>query len=287
MRDPLESVLVVGGDSKIGRALCAFWQRSGTAVLATSRRPAGAGTLFLDLAANGEAWEPPCRVTVAVLCASVTNIETCQRDPEPTARVNVHGLMSVADRLLARGAFVIYLSTNQVFDGSAPYRRPTEPVSPLTEYGRQKAEVERLLSGRGERAAIVRLTKVVEPGMPLVRGWYQALQNRQAIHPFADMVMAPVPLAFAVEVLHRVATARLPGILQVSGAQDITYVQAAHHLADRAGAGPDLVQPTTSREKGLAFAPPRHTTLDTMRLRTELGLEPPNAWSTLDSALAC
>lgn len=99
------------------------------------------------------------------------------------------------------------------------------------------------------------------------------------------MVMAPVPLAFAVDVLYRVGEVLLPGVLQVSGDEDITYEQIAMHIVERMGCNHSLVQAMKSIEIRLeAEAVPVHTTLDTSRLCTELKMKPPHIWSTIDSA---
>lgn len=120
--------------------------------------------------------------------------------------------------------------------------------------------------------------------MPLIKEWLRMLQNEERIHPFSDMVIAPLSLNFAVDVLHRVAGARSPGIFQASAARDVTYAQVGRHIARRLHASPELVQPVRSGEASQSLeAIPRHTTLDTTRLPTEFGLEPPDVWSTLDS----
>ena len=286
--------LVVGADGLIGQALADHLMRAGETVVETTRRlgTISEKSLFLDLVEDVSDWRPPCEVSVAYLCAAVTSLERCRREPLQSARVNVHHTVALAKTLVASGTFVIFPSTNLVYDGSIPFRKAEDAVCPVTEYGRQKVEAERQLLALGETVAtlsrglvsVVRFTKVLGPNMPLFKGWIQALQDGETIYPFSDMVMAPVPLSFAVDVLHRVGEARLPGIVQVSGEKDVTYEQVARHIAQCIGASPDLVQPMRSEEAGLQIESiPSHTTLDTTRLRVELGMEPPDVWATIDS----
>jgi dTDP-4-dehydrorhamnose reductase len=122
--------------------------------------------------------------------------------------------------------------------------------------------------------------------MPLFQGWIQALEKKEVIHPFSDKVMAPIPLLFTVTVLYRIAQARLPGIVQVSGEKDVTYSQVAYYIAQRMGADFGLVQSISSKEANPGSeTDPLHTTLDTTRLRTKFGIEPPGVWSTIDTML--
>jgi dTDP-4-dehydrorhamnose reductase len=282
------TALVVGSDSLIGGALMAHLRRTGLAVLGTTRRPerVDGDHLRLDLAEGAESWRCDRPVGAAVICAGVTKLAACQSDPARTAAVNVRGVSAVIRTLAAAGAFAVYLSTNQVFDGSAPRRRPDEPVSPVSEYGRQKAEVERTVLSLGEQGCVVRLTKVLTPGAPLLRGWLDALRRGEAIRPFSDVVMAPVPLSFVIEVLARVLRTRAPGVVQVSGDRDVSYAEAAAHIAGRIGASADLLRPTSSEAAGVPRqAAPRHTTLDTSRLERELGLRLPGVRAALDEAV--
>ena len=114
--------------------------------------------------------------------------------------------------------------------------------------------------------------------------WKQALLNNEVIYPFSDMFISPVPLSFAVKILSLVIAKRLPGILQVSGDRDISYYEAARLGAQLLGANEYLLQPTpsphlTSYCDGMLT----HTTLNISRLKSELGLEPPDVFWTLKS----
>ena len=93
----------------------------------------------------------PIRSGAAVLAAAVTKLDACERDPEATARVNVEANLALAAMLASQGVYVVFLSSNQVFDGTRPHRLGSEPTSPQTVYGRQKAEVESRLLARTTR----------------------------------------------------------------------------------------------------------------------------------------
>ncbi len=257
-------------------------KRSGKRVLGATRKRSD--SLFLDLAGDPEAWRFPEDVGVAILCAGVTKMEDCRKDPAGSARVNVQGVSAAANRLAALGAFVIYPSTNVVFDGSAPRRLADAPPCPTTEYGRQKAAAEKLLLRLGDQVSVARFTKLVSARVPFFRRWVEALKEGRAIHPFSDMVMAPSPLSFCLDVLERLAETRLPGVIQVSPDQDITYAEAALRIARRLGADESLVQPVRSAESGVVLdSLPAHTTLDTTRFAAELGMKQPSVWEAMDS----
>ncbi len=289
MRDKIPITLVVGSDSLIGGALIAHLLRAGERVVGTTRRHEAVDEshLFLDLSQDLAKWRCPLPIAVAVVCAGVTSLDACRRDPVATAHINVQGVSALVKNLVARGSFVIYLGTNQVFDGSVPYRLPDDPVTPVTEYGRQKAEAERQIRQLGDSLVIVRFTKVLGPTNPLFSAWSEALRNGKPIQAFSDMYMAPVPLSCAISVLRLVADLRLPGILQVSGGRDISYAEVACLGARLFGVGENLVQPIRSSQSGLYAEPVlENTTLNIDRLRAVLGFEPPDVQWTAETAFA-
>ncbi len=279
--------LVVGSDSLIGGALLRRLRYAGQHAVGTTRRQTQVEhSIYLDLVEGPDKWEPPLPVTVAIVCAGVTRLQACESDPVMSATINVEGVSALVTNLVSRGIFVIYLSTNQVFDGSKPFRAATDPPSPQSEYGRQKAETERRILRFGNSIAIVRFSKVLEVQPPLFLTWIKAMRKGNEIHPFSDMVMAPVPVELAAEALHCVARVRSPGFFQMSADKDITYEQAARHLAGGLGTDEDLIQPIRTAESGFFTGPiPLHTTLDANRFRNQFGMVPPDAWSVVESVL--
>jgi dTDP-4-dehydrorhamnose reductase len=279
--------LVVGADGMVGSALVTGLRQTGLSVLGTTRRRerVNQNCLHLDLADDLQHWRPPHPVDVAVLCAGETRLQACKNNPAQSAKVNVEGVLQLAKNLQSAGAFVIYLSTNQVFDGSVPFRSPHDPCCPVTEYGRQKAEVERRLGRAGAPGAIVRFTKILGPRIPLFATWAGSLRRGHGIQPCSDMKLAPVPLSCAVSVLLLVAGRRLPGIFHVSGDRDISYEDAARAGAIAMGADPRLLKPVKAAEIGVdSDFSPAHTTLNMEFLKLSLGIVPPSVEWTIQTA---
>ena len=96
--------------------------------------------------------------------------------------------------------------------GSVPFVKSTDFVKLWIEYGRQKAEAESQLLQFGNMVAIVRFSKIIAPVMPLFQSWIHDLKAGKSIHPFSDMVMAPVSLTFATRVLCDIAENKTSGI---------------------------------------------------------------------------
>jgi len=269
------SFCVVGADGLIGVALRQALKDRDLACVATTRRPErAAGEMrLLDLTDERAVSGFSAQADVAFLCAATTNMLACERDREGTRRVNVTAAATLARRLWDAGAHIVLLSTNAVFDGSRPFPGPTTPVAPANAYGRQKAEAEAAITALGNRYTIVRMTKVLGPNLPLIRGWCENLRQGNPIRPFADLSMAPLSLPYVVRALQRIGEHRQEGILHLSGENDLSYAEFATLIATRLGVQSGLVQPTTAADAGVELPPaPRATALGQGAAETALGL---------------
>lgn len=277
--------LIIGIDSLIGGALNSYLKQTYAEVFGTSRRKEMIfdNTFFLDISCDISEWEPTHRFSVAFFCAAVNSLDSCRRDPIRSVRINVSNTIKLAKKLIDRNVFVVFLSTNLVYDGSIPFVNADTPVSPQTEHGRQKAEAERLLLSLGDLVSVMRFSKIFGQGMVLFQNWIMKLKNNEFISPLIDKKVSPLPLSFCVEAIYRIAEARLPGIIQASGDRDVTYADIAYFIARRLNVDLKLVKPIHSRFSNLDLESVQaNTTLDSSRLVKELGMKIPDVWQTID-----
>lgn len=280
--------LLIGGDSEIGSATHRYLKDRGIASAATTRRKdrVAAGRPFLDFAAPLDDWEPPAGTTAACFFAAIARIAACDADPQGSAHVNVTQTLALADKLMARGISVVFLSTNQVFDGTVGNVAVDAPHSPITEYGRQKARAEDGFGARmaeGRSASILRLAKIVSPDMPLLRGWIDTLQAGKQIRAFSDMTMAPTETDMVAAAIAALMKDAACGIFQLTGPRDVSYADIGRYLAEKLGADPALVIESNTAEAGLPPGTSRmHTTLDSSRLRNSYGIAAPDTTEIVD-----
>lgn len=270
--------LVIGIDSTIGKSVARHWSSTGFEVIGTSRRRANSAHLYLDLSDDLSAWPLPERIDIAAVFAGVTALRDCESDPEGSWRVNVTGTATLIERLMAQGAFVLFPSSNLVFDGSRPDFSEASTPAPRNHYGRQQVAVERRMAAAAGDGVVLRMTKVISPGFELFAHWRRDLLQRKPVHPFSDMWLAPISLEYTVRAITALCLARLRGLYHTSGLQNLSYAEAAAMIAESAGADARLVQPVPGKTRGVdTDAAPRFGTLDAARLRAAIGFEPPSA----------
>ncbi|QAA33532.1 SDR family oxidoreductase [Clostridium manihotivorum] len=92
--------------------------------------------------------------------AAISDTGKCENDPELSYAVNVNGTINITKGCAAAGAKLIYLSSDQIYNGNVeagPYKEDCV-VLPNTVYGRHKLEAENALCGIADDPVILRLT---------------------------------------------------------------------------------------------------------------------------------
>ena len=94
---------------------------------------------------------------LVIHAAAMTDVDGCARDPDAAFRSNALGTQNVALACQRANAVMLYISTNEVFDGTknAPYRELDEPHA-INPYGASKLAGERYVQMLLNRFYIVR-----------------------------------------------------------------------------------------------------------------------------------
>lgn len=131
-------MIVIGGDGKLGSALCEFLRATGQKVLYTSRRTyetelGAPGWVYLDMLYPllprehlETSWHG---VPIMFIVAAVTGIAQCESDPD-TWRVNADAPVLLTGQARPLGWHVVFVSSSAV------------ETAPHTAYAMQKAHAE-------------------------------------------------------------------------------------------------------------------------------------------------
>jgi len=276
----MKKSLIVGIDGQIGSELNKIIDGS---ILGATIFPnlVSNNCEFLDLSENISGWTPPSEISFAYLCAAICSINKCEKNPVQSRIVNVRNTVLLAKKLVDSGAFVLFPSTNMVFDGQKPDYKENDTTCPLNGYGKQKAETEKLLLEIGN-CAIIRFTKIIGPEFPIIKNWIKDLKDNIPICPFSDMKIAPVSLNFAASAMKVIGESKSPGIWHISGDYEITYEEAARYIAEGLNVSESLIKPLKASEKGITSLL-NYTTLNADKIKNKFNLKIVNPFEIINS----
>ena len=159
-------------------------------------------------------------------------IHTAYRQDGPDAlAVNVDGAENVARAAASVGARLVHLSTDVVFDGlkGAPYVED-DAVSPVTEYGRTKAEAEQRVAAAHPGALLARTSLIYGGAEP---SKHELAARDRALTFFTNEIRCPVQVTDLAEALLELAALDVTGPLHVGGADAVSRAQFAELVVRR------------------------------------------------------
>src|SRR3989304_1590938 len=133
------------------------------------------------------------RPELVIHAAAWTDTAGCESDPERALLVNGEGTRHVAEACTRAGADMLYVSTNEVFDGETaePYREEDAP-NPINAYARSKLAGERYVQSTTERYYIVRTAWLYGPGrVSFPEKVLQAAAKTNSLKGVTDEVASP------------------------------------------------------------------------------------------------
>jgi dTDP-4-dehydrorhamnose reductase len=96
-----------------------------------------------------------------LLLAALSDIDHCEQNPQDAIAINVHGAEHVVNACRRSGARLLYTSSAAVFDGRKHGYNEEDAVSPISVYGKTKAQAEAKVLELGTSAIVVRIALAV------------------------------------------------------------------------------------------------------------------------------
>ena len=151
-------ILVLGARGRLGAAL--------TRLYAADHEVTALGREQLDLLRLSQIRDRLSRHSFDALinAAGITSVDYCEDHPDEAHDSNAAGPEIIAKVCHERGARLLHLSTDYVFDGAGrSLCRETDPTAPLNEYGRSKLAGERLVLAACPSALVLRVSWLFGP----------------------------------------------------------------------------------------------------------------------------
>jgi dTDP-4-dehydrorhamnose reductase len=252
--------LIIGASGFVGQHLAQKAGRCFDVWEADLLAPPGEQGVSIDITSAGsvDAGFQQTTPDAVVLLAGVSDIDQCETRPDLAEAVNVSGTVHVAEACARTGATLLFISSAAVFDGTKHGYRESDMPTPVSVYGRTKANAEELIATVLPLAVILRLALVI--------GFAEGSATNAMLNRFAAKLRAGevVPLPdfeyrnpidagtlsdFIVELLCRGGAA---GVFHLGATESISRCELGVRLAERMGFPRRLVQAQTKPLPGRA-----------------------------------
>lgn len=276
-------ILLISGSGLLGSTLNKMLPPAGFHVSATSRK---SGTLTLDLE---NAIAPQLfselknrNYSCGILCAAVTDVEECFRNPKKARRANVAAIEEALSLFKEFQIKPVFFSSDLVFNNHQSLYREEDAPSPTTLYGRQKLEIEQKIRENFPEHLIFRTSKLMCLDLhprSILTGLIHSFREGQEVKAFNDQYISPV---FAEDVAAAVAEAiksKLNGTYHLACNEVFSRYELACLVAKVLGISTDWVGSISMKD--FSFSEPRgpNNTLCSEKIARDLGIK---FWSVED-----
>jgi dTDP-4-dehydrorhamnose reductase len=240
-----------------------------SAVRAAGHDPVGFSRAELDitnLTASADALRD-ARPDVVINCAAWTDVDGAERDEDSAFVINGAGAGNVARAAATCGAWTIHISSDYVFDGAkgSPYVE-SDPVGPLSSYGRSKLAGERAVALEAPAShTIVRSSWLFGGGGPCFPATIRRLAGeRDELSVVDDQVGCPTFTGHLAAALVQTALDPPVGVLHMAGGDSCSWYEFAREIVATARVSCE-VRPCTTADMPRPATRPAYSVLRSER----------------------
>ena len=271
--------MILGGEGQLGRAMALELAKNSIEYISLSR-----GQLDITNQDDIEAWLAKEVPSVVLNAAAWTNVDAAESEEESAFLVNALGPKLIAAACSATATKYIQISTDYVFSGNSdsPWGEWAEP-SPISAYGRTKAQGERLvLDTYPNGSYIVRTAWLYSPwGKNFAKTMMEiAIQESRKVEVVNNQVGQPTSATDLAFQLHKMVTQNVePGIYHGTNSGQTTWFEFAKDIFAYVGLDSGRVIPVSSEHFPRTSSRPVYSVLGHNHW-FDVGMHPMRNWRT-------
>lgn len=214
---------------------------------------------------------------VIIHLAGMTNVDQCETEKELALELNARSTAILSEQASKHDIFLVYVSTDYVFDGNkGRYKESDEPI-PVDYYGRTKLEGEKAVRDKARRWCIARTSTPfgiheTRKSFPLYVA--ENLAAKKEISAITNQFTSPTYTPNLSKMLIEISTREISGIIHVSGATRISRYDVAKMVANKLGLDDTLLKQVKLEEMKWTAKRPLDSSLDVSKARSLLKEKP-------------
>jgi len=209
--------------------------------------------------------------------ASMTRGDECAKNPDLAYRINVEGTKNVVHVCKKINAAVLFVSTNEVFDGKkrSPYHE-TDTPNPLTVVGKTKWDAENYIKNNLKKYYIIRTSWLYSKwSANFLHAVLKKAVKDQKIELVMDEVSSPTYSSDLSDGIFRLLQTKNYGTYHLSNTGAASRLEFAKKAFEVYGVNNVLITPIPLEKYKRISKPPLYTPLENIRAK-KLGIHLPD-----------
>ena len=206
-------------------------------------------------------------------CAALTNVDYCEDHPDEAYTHNVLASVNIAEISRKIDAYLIYISTDSVFDGEKGDYREDDTPNPINVYGKTKLEAEQRISSIHAHSCIVR-TNIYgwnkRNKFSLAEWMLNKLINNEELPALKDIYFSPILVNDFSKILFKLQDKNYTNIIHVAGSESCSKLDFAYRIAEVFGLDNGLIKPISIHKLGLKAPRGENTSLNVSKVEMVL-----------------
>jgi len=261
-------LLVTGATGLVGREVVSAAVQRGHTVYAGwhERRPEAGTPVKLDIADSGSVRNAfDVSPDVVVHLAALTDVDKCEANEPMANELNCLATESIAREAAARGVYMVFVSTDYVFDGDRGLYAEDDEPQPVNKYGWSKLRGEQAVEAASGNSCIARISTPY--GVHPFRSSFATflagkLAAGEEVRVASDQFTSPTYTIDLSLAIIEIAERRIAGVLHVSGSERCSRLDFATALAERLSLDKLLIKPVLMNEIPWKAPRPRDSSLN-------------------------
>jgi len=214
---------------------------------------------------------------VVIHLGAMTAVDLCDAQQDNALKINSQATEILAKECSKINSFMVYVSTDYVFDGNTGMYEENDTTNPLGFYGKSKLLGEKSIQNFSSNWCIARTSTPfgLHPTKKSFPIWViENLQKQKQIDVLTDQFTSPTYVPSLSRMLIEISERHLTGIIHVAGASKISRYEMASLVSDKLGLDGKLLREISINDIKWEAQRPKDSSLNVSKAISTLNQKP-------------
>ena len=222
---------------------------------------------------------------VIIHLGAMTGVDSCEKEESMAFDINTKATQIIAEQCSILDKFLIYVSTDYVFDGNSSMYHEDASPNPLSIYGKSKLGGEKMVQEFSSNWCIARTSTPfgIHPTKKSFPTWIiENVKQKKQVNIVTDQITSPTYVPNLCQMLMEISEKNINGIIHVSDATNISRYKMAELIFEKFNLDKTLLKAVSSDEMNWIAKRPKNSSLNTSLANSVLDKKPQSIEQSLN-----